>query len=48
LKEYRLHGEAASADPEKVAMEISRVQKVVSTYKKEDIFNLDETGLWPL
>ena len=48
LKEYRLHGEAASVDLEQVAKEVSRVQKVASTYEKKNIFNLDETGLWPL
>ncbi|RXW12862.1 hypothetical protein EST38_g12993 [Candolleomyces aberdarensis] len=48
LKEYSLHGEVASVDLEQVAKEDSCIQKIASTYKKENILNLNETGLWPL
>jgi hypothetical protein len=48
LKERRRHGEAASADPEHIAQERQRVQKLIQEYgyHLRDIFNMDETGLF--
>lgn len=46
LKSYRLHGEAASVSPEDVAAARSRLQKLSKEFKPEDIYNLDESGLF--
>ena len=48
LKEIKRHGEAASADPERVAKERQRVQELIweHGYHLRDIFNMDETGLF--
>jgi hypothetical protein len=48
LKKWKRHGEAGSADPEVVANERTRVQKLLqeSGYMRHEIFNMDETGLF--
>jgi hypothetical protein len=45
LKEWKRHGEAASADSETVEREQSRIQELIKKYGYElrDIFNMDET-----
>ena len=47
LKEHRLHGEAASADPADIVGERARLKEVNTRYKREDQFNLDEMYLNP-
>ena len=48
LKQMKQHGEAASADPERVAREKQRIQELIQKYgyRLKDIFNMDETGLF--
>jgi hypothetical protein len=47
LKEFKRHGEAASADPAAIDAERSRVQALLHEgYHLRDIFNMDETGLF--
>ena len=48
LREFNRHGEAASADPEKIETERLRIQKLIQThgYEPRDIYNMDETGLF--
>lgn len=48
LKEFKRHGEAASADAATVEHERRRVQELIreSGYELRDIFNMDETGLF--
>jgi hypothetical protein len=48
LKEYKRHGEAASADPKTIEAERKRVQQLIEKYgyTLRDIFNMDETGLF--
>lgn len=48
LKEFKRHGEAGSVKPEDVAADQKRVQEILeqSGYGLEDIFNMDETGLF--
>lgn len=48
LKEFKRHGDAASSSPETVEQERKRVQELIDKYgyKLQDIFNMDETGLF--
>ncbi|KAF8229004.1 hypothetical protein L208DRAFT_1214064, partial [Tricholoma matsutake] len=48
LKQFKRHGNAASADLEAVKREQKRVQELIDKYGYElrDIFNMDETGLF--
>jgi hypothetical protein len=48
LKQFKHHGEGASADPEVVQTERGCIQELIEThgYKLKDIFNMDETGLF--
>lgn len=46
LKEFKKHGEAASADPNMVAEERERVSKILADYAPEDQWNGDESGLY--
>ena len=48
LKEWKWHGEAASADTETVEQEQERLQKLIADggYRLCDIYNMDETGLF--
>ena len=48
LQEFRRHGEAGSANPTDVENERKRVQEIIATgkYNMEDIFNMDEMGLF--
>ncbi len=46
LREFRKHGEAASADPSAVANERERVAKLLAEYAPVDQWNGDETGLF--
>ncbi|KAE9037421.1 hypothetical protein PR002_g6579 [Phytophthora rubi] len=39
------HDEAASADPEAVHIGLHQIQQVTDTYARQDIYNVDETGL---
>ena len=47
LKEFKAHGEAASANSADVAEERERIHSVIQEvgYPLKDIFNMDETGL---
>ena len=45
LKEQKLHGEAASADPKVVEEEQARHQEILAKYRPRDRFNLDEAAL---
>jgi hypothetical protein len=48
LKEFKRHGEAASADPVSIAKERLRIQKIIlfEEYAINDVFNMDDTGLF--
>ncbi|KAJ7356426.1 hypothetical protein DFH08DRAFT_911795 [Mycena albidolilacea] len=48
MREYKRHGEAASADPEAVQKEKERMKGIISKYgyQPRNIFNMDETGLF--
>jgi len=48
LKEFKRHGEAASASLEVVDGERQRIQELLATYNVElrDLFNVDETGFF--
>ena len=48
LKQFKRHGDAASADLETVKRERKRIQELIDKYgyKLQDIFNMDETGLF--
>jgi hypothetical protein len=48
MREFKRHGEAASADPEEIGKERERVKVVITKYgyPLRDIFNMDETGLF--
>lgn len=46
LKNFKRHGEAASADPNAVAEERERVSKILAEYDPDDQWNGDETGLF--
>jgi len=48
LKQYKCHGDAASADLETVKREQKRIQELINKYGYElwDIFNMDEMGLF--
>ena len=48
LKQFKHHGEAASADLETVEGEQQRIQELIKKYGYElcNIFNMDETGLF--
>ena len=48
LKEMKRHGEAASSSAETVEREQKRIQELIKKcgYKLQDIFNMDETGLF--
>jgi len=48
LKEYKRHGEAASAASETIDKERRRLQELIKKlgYELRDIFNTDETGLF--
>jgi hypothetical protein len=48
LREFKRHGEAASASPEAVEAERKRVQELIQKggFRAHDIYNMDETGLF--
>lgn len=48
LKQFKRHGDAASADPETVKTEQKHIQELIDKYSYElwDIFNMDKTGLF--
>jgi hypothetical protein len=47
IKEHKQHGESGSADSTKEAeAEMEEIQKVLSDYDLNDIYNVDETGYW--
>lgn len=48
LKEFKRHGEAASADPATIEQERLRIQELIvyEEYDLCDVFNMDETGLF--
>jgi hypothetical protein len=48
LKQFKWHGEAASASMDTVEQERSWIQEVIMNYGLglQDIFNIDETGLF--
>lgn len=41
-----LHGEAGGVDKDAIADEISDLRKVVAEYDPENVYNMDETGLF--
>jgi len=45
IQKYNLHGEAASV-PEEASTEMRAVQTLCGEYREEDIYNMDETGLY--
>lgn len=46
LKQYGIHGEAASAPVENIEEMRESLRQVLRSYSPEDIFNCDETGLF--
>jgi hypothetical protein len=48
MKEHRRHGEAGSVDLVAVEAERKRMQKILSAFAPKDIWNFDETSLFPL
>lgn len=46
LVNIKRHGEAASANPHSVEEERKRIQVILKDYKPEDMWNVDETGLF--
>jgi hypothetical protein len=46
LKMYKKHGEEAQADPKDIAQEVKRLKKLISQFPPNDVFNMDETGLF--
>jgi hypothetical protein len=48
LKQFKHHGDAASADLETMKTEQKHIQELIDKYGYElwDIFNMDETGLF--
>ena len=42
----RLHGEAGSADQQGVGRAQAELPGIIGRYKPEDVFNVDETGLY--
>ena len=48
LREWKRHGEAASANNETVKQEQKRIQNLIKEgqYQLRDIYNMDETGLF--
>jgi hypothetical protein len=47
LKEYRLHGEASSAEPSAIEAERKRMQDLLKKFAPQDRWNFDETSLFP-
>ena len=45
-KSRALHGEAGSVDVEAVEPEIEKVRKKIREYDLDNVYNMDETGLW--
>ena len=49
VKSWKRHGESGSVDPANIAAELPKIQKDTSTFSVDDIYNMDETGLfWKL
>ncbi len=46
LRRIRLHGEAGDVNLETFATRIQELKRELSTYPPENIFNMDETGLF--
>ena len=46
MKEYRRHGEAASANPVVVETEWKRLREVLARFAKKDRWNFDESSLF--
>jgi len=46
IKQYKQSGESAAVDIPVLEAEISRIQEVVHTYKSDDTYNCDKTGLF--
>ena len=42
----RLHGEAGGADQQGVARAQRELPGIIEKYRPEDVFNIDETGLF--
>ncbi|CAJ0848097.1 9462_t:CDS:2, partial [Entrophospora sp. SA101] len=45
LKRYQLHGESGLADISAIENAIPDLKTVIRTFKSEDVYNMDETGL---
>ncbi|KDQ18967.1 hypothetical protein BOTBODRAFT_98136, partial [Botryobasidium botryosum FD-172 SS1] len=46
LRDVRYYGEAGSVDQAQLALEIPRLQEIISKYARRDVFNWDESGLY--
>ena len=46
MKEYKRHGEAASADLAAAEDERKRLSEILAPYAKRDRWNVDESGLF--
>ena len=42
----RLHGEAGGTDQQGVARALRELPGIIEKYRPEDVFNIDETGLF--
>ncbi|XP_064482938.1 tigger transposable element-derived protein 6-like [Ornithodoros turicata] len=45
IRNFQLHGEAASVDENTVALGRARLREILASYSEDEIYNLDETGL---
>jgi hypothetical protein len=48
LKQWKAHGEAGSVDMQMVSIERIRVGGILAGFVRKDMFNMDETGFFPL
>jgi len=46
LKSYVTHGEAGGADEVAIEEHLPRLQELIKQYSPEDVYNMDETGLF--
>ena len=46
IKQYQFHGEAAQVNPATIEMKMHQIQELASLYHPDDVYNMDETGLY--
>lgn len=46
LRSTTLHGEAGSVDPEAIEEGMAAIREMCKEYKVENVFNIDETGIF--